>query len=469
MSRDQPPFERPQRPLPPQSAVKRRHFNPLLIFGIAGFAVAAFYLLLVVVTQLDDIFFPGNEISIGVTLPGLDTGNQPQFADINQRINILFLGLDIRRDEPADMPARTDTVFVLTVDPYSKTAGVFSIPRDLLVDIPDGAGGYVQDRINVAYEMGQYTYNDYPGGGPGLVKDSVEKNFGIPIDYYVLLNFNNFIDLIDEIGGIDVDIPAYAYDNAYNDCNACPYYPVEFFPGPEHMDGERALAYARIRASDNDFKRIERQQLVIRATAKKALDLGLLLSDNPLKLYRRYKDAVKSDIPDYKVGGLALLAQQIGMDNIRMVSLADATFPCSSCNGAMLDWDREKVEEIKASVFNDGRLQLDGAQVQIQNGTDVPGLADQFASLFKQQGLAGDQITTDDYVNGTLYDTTLIVNLSGKRYTAEKLAEWLKLPVERIVDATDPRAAPFQGSSEDVIVALGADASLPSAAAAPGG
>ncbi len=471
MSRELPPFERPPRPPAPESvALKRRHYNPLLIFGIAAFAVVTFYLLLVVVTQLDDIFFPGNEISIGVTLPGLDTGGQPKFADINERINIMFLGLDIRRDEPADMPARTDSVFVLTVDPYSKTAGVFSIPRDLLVDIPDGAGGYIQDRINVAYEMGHYTYDDYPGGGPGLAKDTIEKNFGIPIDYYVLLNFNNFVDLINEIGGIEVDVPAYAYDSAYNDCNACPYYPVEFFPGPEHMDGERALAYARIRASDNDFKRIERQQLVIRATAKKAVDLGILLSDNPLKLYRRYKDAVKSDIPDYKVGGLALLAQQIGIDSIRMVSIADATYPCGNCGSAVLLWDKDKVEEIKASVFNDGRLQREGAVVEIQNGTDVPGLADEFASLFRKQGLAGEQISTDDYVNGTLYDTTLIINLSGKRYTAEKLAEWLKLPLERIVDSTDPRAALVQGATGDVIVALGADASLPSAAAAaPGG
>ena len=152
-----------------------------------------------------------------------------------------------------------------------------------------------------------------------------------------------------------------------------------------------------------------------------------------------------------------------------MVSLAEATFPCGTCPGAMLDWDRENVEELKASIFNDGRLQRERAVVEIQNGTEVPGLADEFASLFRKQGLAGEQISTDDYANGSLYDATLIVNLSGKRYTAEKLAAWLKLPLERIVESTDPRAALFQGATGDVIVALGADASLPSAAAAPGG
>ena len=127
--------------------------------------------------------------------------------------------------------------------------------------------------------MGEYTYKDYPGGGAGLVKDTIEHNFNIPIDYYVLLNFNNFIELIDELGGIDIDVPEYAYDPAYNDCNDCYYYPVEFLEGPEHMVGERALAYARIRASDNDFKRIERQQLVVKATARKAADLGTVFTN----------------------------------------------------------------------------------------------------------------------------------------------------------------------------------------------
>lgn len=470
MSRDLPPFERPSRPPRPEPAApKRRHYNPLLIFGIALFGVAAFYVLLVVVTQADSIFFPGNELKIGVKLPFVDPGDNPPYADINQRYNILFLGLDRRRDETEDMPARTDSVFVLTVDPFSKTAGIFSIPRDLVVEIPDGNGGYIKDRINVALETGQYTYQDYPGGGPGLAKDTVEHNFGIPIDYYVILDFNNFIDLINELGGIDVDVPEYAYDPIYSDCKFCDTYPVEFLPGLEHMDGERALAYARIRHSDNDFKRIERQQLVIRSTAKKAMDLGVLLGDNPLSLYTRYKDAVKTDIPNYKIGGLALLARQIGIDTIRMVSIAEATYPCPNCPGAMLLADWNQVEELKASVFGDGQLQGEAALVEVQNATQVPGLAGEFASFLRTKGLAADRIAVDENANGALYNSTLIVDRSGKSYTAQRLAQWLDLPSSRIKDATDPEAAPFLGSPGDVVLILGADASLPSAAAVPGG
>ena len=466
MNREIPP-QRSYRPggEPPQEG--GRHYNPLVIFGIAALAVAAMYVLLIVVTTADDIFFPGNELKIGIKLPGIDSGENPDFADINQRINILFMGLDLRRDESLDTPGRTDSVFVLTVDPFSKTAGIFSIPRDLLVEIPDGAGGYIEDRINVAYEMGEYTYDGYPDGGAGLAMDTVEHNFDIPLDHYVLLNFQAFVDLIDELDGIEVDVPEYAFDSAYNDCNTCDYYPVEFYPGPEEMDGTRALAYARIRASDNDFKRIERQQLVIRATAKRALDLGILLPDEGLDLYGKYKDAVMSDIPDYKIPGLARLARQIGPDNIRMVSIAEATYPCDYCTASVLlaDWDR--VEELKAAVFADGRLQAEGAVVEVQNGTDVVGLAEEFVDFFQSRGLAPDYLAASEATD--YYDRTLIIDLAGKNYTAEKLAEWLSLPQSSIISASDPLAAPFIGASGDVIVVLGSDAEVPTAALSTGG
>ncbi|MCH7836684.1 MAG: LCP family protein, partial [Chloroflexi bacterium] len=159
MSPDRHHIERPPRPGQEESdAPKGRRFNPLLIFGIAMFGVAAFYVLLIVITIADDIFLPGNEIKIGISLPGVDSGENPEAADINQRINILFLGLDRQRGVPEHTAARTDSVMVLTIDPFSKTAGVFSIPRDLLVEIPDGSGGYYTDRINVVWETGEFIY-----------------------------------------------------------------------------------------------------------------------------------------------------------------------------------------------------------------------------------------------------------------------------------------------------------------------
>lgn len=467
MSRDLPP-ERPSRPeAQPAKGTKGRSYNPLLVFGIPLFAVAAFYLLLMVLTAADDIFFPGNEIKIGIKLPGVDSGENPQAADIQERINILVMGLDNRLDDAPGTPGRTDTFFILTVDPYSKTAGIFYIPRDVLVEIPNGEGGYVQNRINVAYELGEFTYKGYPGGGPGLAKDTVEHNFDIPIDYYVVLNWQNFIDLIDELGGIDIDVPEYAFDPAYNECNACPVYPVEFLPGPQHMDGQRVLAYARIRASDNDFKRIERQQLVIRATAEKALALDLFLPNRALSLYRRFKDAVKTDISDFLIPGLARLAQQIDLDNLRMVSIAEATYPCTSCPASMLLYDQERVEELKAQVFGDGKIQAEAAMVEIRNGAPDAGLAQALARFLRSKGLLPEAISIQQEEG--YRDSTLVVDLNGKSYTAGKLAEWLDLPQDRVIGPDDPRAAPFTDSGSDVLVVLGTDAHLPAVSAASGG
>ena len=431
--------------------------------------MAAFYVLLIVATKADDIFFPGNEFKIGINIPGVDSGADPAAADINQRINILFLGLDRRLGVPSGTPARTDSVFVLTIDPYSKTAGVFSIPRDLLVEIPDGSGGYNTDRINVVWEEGRFTYKDYPGGGPGLIKDTIKRNFDIPIDNYVILDFQNFIDLIDEVGGIEVDVPEYVADYDYTDCQGCYGTVVEFSAGPQHMDGKTALAYARLRKMDSDFKRIERQQLVMKATAEKAMSINLFTDPGKaISLYGKYKDAVDTDFSDFLIPGLARLAQQIGIDNIRMVSMASATYPCGpSCGGAAVlkaDWD--KVNEIKAQVFSDGRIQAEGALVELQNGTEQAGAAEEFASFLRKQGISDQDLLLGDAA--AVHQRTLIVDRGGKEYTAKKLAEWLNVPSDRVISGSDPASAEVADATGDIVVVIGSDARLATAAVGSG-
>jgi len=468
MSWERPRFERPPRPDQPLPALRKgRRFNPLLIFGISVFAVAAFYVLLIVATKADDIFFPGNEFKIGINIPGVDSGAGPDSVGINDRINILFLGLDRRVGVSEGTAARTDSVFVLTIDPYSKTAGVFSIPRDLLVEIPDGSGGYYTDRINVVWETGEFVYDNYEGGGAGLIKDTVKHNFDIPVDNIVLLDFEDFIKLVDEVGGIDVDVPEYVADYGYTDCYQCYGRVYEFSPGPQYMDGKTALAYARIRKGSNDFKRIERQQLVIKATAEKAMGLNLLTSPGKaLDLYGKYKDAVQTDLNDFLIPGLAKLAQQIGTDNIRMVSIASATYPCGECTASVLNADWDKVNELKAQVFSDGRIQAEGALVELQNGTEQAGAAEEFAGFLRKQGISDQDLLLGDAA--TVHQRTLIVDLTGKEYTAKKLAEWLNVPSDRVISGSDPASAEVANATGDIVVVIGSDARLATAAVGSG-
>ncbi len=297
--------------------------------------------------------------------------------------------------------------------------------------------------------------------------DTVQQNFGIPINYYVILNWANFIQIVDDLGGIDVTIPEYAYDPAYTTCQFCSnYYPVEFVPGTEHMNGERALEYARIRKSDNDFKRIERQQIVLRAIIAKAKTLNLLDIGKMKDLYSTYRDSIKTNIPDTQIPGLGLLVQQIdahqGLANMQMVSMGPATYPCPAVEcgtAAELDWYPQQVALLKAQVFSDVQLSTDSAAVSVLNATNTPSLATDFSTQLKADGIPPANITVDEYANGLLYPTTLIVDVSGGHdHTISQIQGWLGIPDSQVLTAADPQAAQFLGTTANVVVVLGADA-----------
>jgi LCP family protein required for cell wall assembly len=457
-------------------AYYRRGVNTKLIIAIGAFAVLSVWASLAVFTRVDAVLFPGNELGLPsvVGSVGIDTGNDQASAETpDQRINVLVMGLDQRYDQADDQPYRTDSIMVLTIDPYSKTAGALSFPRDMLVDVKDKQGRlWMRTRINEVYEMGEYGINSYPnkcdGCGPKLAMETVKQNFGIPIDFYVLLNWTNFTNIIDDLGGIDVNIPEYAYDPAYSTCETCGnYYSIEFLPGTEHMDGERALEYARIRHSDNDYKRIERQQLVLRSIIAKSKTLSLIDVGKMKDLYSSYHESVRTNIPDTSIPGLGLLVKQIdekgGLANMKMVSMKDATYPCPAAecgNAAALEWYPRKMEQIKAQVFSDVQLSTESAVISVLNGTDSP----QFATDFKEQltvrGIPNYNIEADDWADGLLWPTTTIVDVTGGNdHTVQELKEWLNVPNSAVLTAADPAAARFLQTDADIVVILGNDAS----------
>jgi LCP family protein required for cell wall assembly len=190
------------------------------------------------------------------------------------RVNILLMGVDGRAIDP-NTPARSDTLILFSVDTIKKTAGILSIPRDLLMTVP----GFGVRKVNAAYAIGEF--NKLPGGGQALAVQTVSrfltKNMGgsIPIKYYLTVNFDGFEKVVDTIGGIDINVPEAIDDPNY----PTPWFGIEhvhFDAGWQHMDGATALKYARTRHADSDFGRIARQQQVILAVRQKALGLNLL-------------------------------------------------------------------------------------------------------------------------------------------------------------------------------------------------
>jgi polyisoprenyl-teichoic acid--peptidoglycan teichoic acid transferase len=426
-------------------------------------AVASCYLALVVVTRVDSIFFPGQQLPVPgssrIPMPGIDTSGQ---SGSQERINILVLGLD-RRVSDGDIPTRTDSIFVVTVDPATKSAGILGIPRDLLVEIPHPAGYTYEERVNAVYVIGEQT--DYPGGGIELMKEVLDSNFGIPVDKYVMVDFDGFERIVEALGGIEVDVPEYLYDPRYSHTELPgDYHPQEFFPGRQQMDGQTALAYARIRFTTDDLDRVQRQQRVIFAAIEKAKS-GNFLGRAP-QLWREYRNAIETDINDALIPGYALLADDV-KDNIMAVSLGPATTPHTTSSGAqVLLADTDRVRALVEAMFTDQPLDFidqDPApprpvRVQVQNGAGIDGLARDVVRYMVAQGFPLHDLTAANTIDGSIHATSEIIDIDGTNdRRAYEIARWLDIQVDHVRTATPDERQFMEANGLELIVVLGSD------------
>jgi polyisoprenyl-teichoic acid--peptidoglycan teichoic acid transferase len=185
---------------------------------------------------------------------------------------ILVIGTDGGRAPGRSDARRADSLLLLRTDPGRHRLSYLSIPRDLRVEIP----GYGTAKINTANQI----------GGPARTIATVRRLTGLPIHHVVVVNFDDFKELIDALGGIDVNVPRRILSNKFD----CPYKPRRcrdwegwrFEKGTQHLDGRRALVYSRIRTnrldpSDTDVSRGGRQQAVAEAVGDKIASFGTFL------------------------------------------------------------------------------------------------------------------------------------------------------------------------------------------------
>jgi LCP family protein required for cell wall assembly len=235
---------------------------------------------------------------------GFKTTIDPKLDQDKGLTNILLVGIDTRETNAGLM--NTDTLMILTIDYENQTSVMTSIPRDLWVTYTLPNGNATSSKVNSAYANGEWQEE---GAGIETLKGVVETIIGEPIHYYVKITLKGFVEAIDSIGGVDIDIPedyidAYpaselpedlqaTCDPYYHDGKYCKYY---FGQGVEHMDGQRALIYSRCRLFTSDFDRAARQQRVINAVKDKALSSETLLNpEKILDLYKVVKDSVETD------------------------------------------------------------------------------------------------------------------------------------------------------------------------------
>ena len=172
-------------------------------------------------------------------------------------VSVLFMGVDDSEVRNNSTGSRTDALMLATFNDKEKTVKLLSIPRDSYVYIP---GKDKNSKITHAHAY----------GGVNYTIDTVENLLDIPVDYYVKMNFNAFVDVIDALGGIEVDVPyTFSEQNSKDKKNA-----IKLEKGLQTLDGEEALALARTRKLDSDIERGKRQQEILKAIAAKATEVS---------------------------------------------------------------------------------------------------------------------------------------------------------------------------------------------------
>lgn len=359
-----------------------------------------------------------------------------------ERVNVLVLGIDQRPKEDPNI-ARTDTMILLTLDPVAKTAGMLSIPRDLYVPLP---GRNTQDRINVAHAL----------GGPKFAMQTVEYNFGVPVQYYARLNFSAVTKLVDLVGGIDVYNEEDINDLSYPDMNFG-YDPFKLKAGWQHLDGATALKYARTRHGSSDFFRIRRQQQVIFALREKAMDSGTmakLLPQAP-QILQTLKDSIDSNLTPLEMAQLATIARDIPVERISKVVIDEsATQYWTTPQGAsVLIPNRDKVRELRDRLYNPPPPEVapsgtpEPGKLVIQNGTQTKGLAAGAQTYLTSKGFTVLRI--ENAVGD--YKKTTLIDYHGRKAYIQQLAAALGVPLSQVVSKLEP------SNPADALVILGDD------------
>jgi len=374
------------------------------------------------------------------------------WADPN-RVNILLLGIDQRRGEEG--PFRTDTMIVLSLDPVRRSGVMLSIPRDLWVSIP----GFAPGRINTANSLGD-SYS-FPGGGPALAAQTVERNLGIRIHHTIRINFDLFLRAVDAIAPIEICVTETIHDEAYPD-GSYGIMTVHFDPGCQPMNAEQLLQYARVRHTEGgDFDRARRQQQVITAARDRILSLGgvqALLAEAPA-LWEAAREDIQTTLSFEELISLALLAQDIPAENITQAVL-DANyvyFETTASGDQVLRLRGDAMRRLVSDLFNPIKLEQDELRalaasetvtLSVVNGTTTQGLAAEARDWLQAQGFnvveIGNATSTD-------YAQTVIKDYTNKPYTARLLASLLGLPPTAVQPGSD------NATVQDIQIVVGED------------
>jgi len=230
-------------------------------------------------------------------------------GELSDRINVLILGMGGAQHEG---PYLTDSIILASIKPSSHQIALLSIPRDLYVPIPK----YGWQRINFANALGAARSKD----GGELASKVVSDILSVPVHYWVRADFQIFKELVDELGGLEIEVDKGFVDYQFPGPNYQPR-TINFEAGRQVMDGDRALQFVRSRHGGNgensDFARSKRQQKVLIAIANKVLEQNILSQPQKiLRFYNIFQDNVSSNLDISQIIKMARLASYTPLENI---------------------------------------------------------------------------------------------------------------------------------------------------------
>ncbi len=291
----------------------------------------------------------------------------PSATPIAPRQNVLIIGVDQGVGRNTFL---TDTMIVASLDPATETVSMVSIPRDM-VDVPLPDGRKYRGKINSLVSFARHHPKQFPGSngeGEDVLMGALGTLLGLRINYFAMVNLQGFVNVVNKLGGVDVQVSEGFCDPTYHEYG----YPDGFAitAGRHHLNGNQALAFARVRkaAGESDFTRAGRQQELLSAVRDRIKGGGFL--SDPIGLLRALGDTVSTNVPRSLVPDLAEVASRVGRkQTYRAVLGHPFVKPGYDVRGSIQIPDLKAIKKLTDGLFpTGGETPVDKYQVPASTG-----------------------------------------------------------------------------------------------------
>ncbi len=459
-----------EEPLAVQGAKAKRLKRGFYITGFIFIFLVVFCSTVLISGESSDSWL-GRIPFIGRLISLTTSGSQVK-GEADGRINILLLGMG---GEGHDGAYLADTIILASLDPKNKKVALLSIPRDLSIPVSEGYWQKINSINAYAVQKGE--------DGSQATADVISREFGVPIHYYLRADFDGFLGVIDELGGIDVEVENTLDDYAYpirgqedNPNYDARYEHLHIEAGLQHMDGELALKYARSRHAlgkeGSDFARGRRQQKIISAVKDKLLKKENLLRPGMMaRIAGQLSDHISTDIKSWEGVNLWSLFKNVGSTDMSNYVLDDGPnnflVQSKGVDGAFIlipkTGNFQAIKTFVQNIFGTTQINqptvsnslgssslsltpAESASVEIKNGTNVAGLASQSSGSLKSANFTITRVSNAsrrDFEKSVVYDLTygekkraleILVSRTGANIASE-IPDWLAQEISQ--DAID--------------------------------